>query len=134
MFKSRQFNAILTVVFIGGMLYYSSNVLWPRQASLLFAPAGEPIISGVYQNVFCFGTIMSAALVLTVVPHGGYERWQMVGYLAVQTVLIGCMGIVGVNDRALAIAMIMLISFLVAPVNFLAFGMASLGLEDQADM
>ncbi|PGH14383.1 hypothetical protein AJ80_05973 [Polytolypa hystricis UAMH7299] len=132
--NSPQFCAITAVVFIGGMLYYSSNILWPRQASLLFAPADDPIIRGVYSNIFAFGTIAASSIVLTFVAHLGWERWQMVAYLAIQTTLIGCMSTVGVSDVAQAIAMIMLISMLVAPVNFLAFGMSSLALKDQNDI
>ena len=134
MFKSRQFVAILVVVFIGGMLYYSANIIWPQQAVLLFAPANNPILTGVYQNIFNFGTILSATIVLTIVPFLGYERWQLIGLLTVQVILIGCMGVIGVHDKAPAIAMILLISCTIAPINFLCFGMASLGLEDQSDM
>lgn len=38
------------------MLYYSMQVIWPRQASLLFVPANEPILRGVYANLTLFGT------------------------------------------------------------------------------
>ncbi|KAL2758524.1 hypothetical protein ACRALDRAFT_1075086 [Sodiomyces alcalophilus JCM 7366] len=132
--QSPQFCAITAVVFIGGMLYYSSNILWPRQASLLFAPADDPILRGVYSNIFAFGTIAASSIVLTLVVHLGWERWQMVAYLAIQTALIGSMSTVGVSDVGQAIATIMLISMLVAPVNFLAFGMSSLALKDQGDI
>lgn len=132
--ESPQFCAITAVVFIGGMLYYSSNILWPRQASQLFAPADDPILRGVYSNIFAFGTIAASSIILTLVAHLGWERWQMVAYLAIQTALIGSMSTVGVDDLAQAIATIMLISMLVAPVNFLAFGVSSLALKDQRDM
>jgi hypothetical protein len=38
------------------MLYYSMQVLWPRQAALLFIPADEPILRGVYSNLTLWGT------------------------------------------------------------------------------
>ena len=51
LFKNvRGFTMILVVCFVGGMLYYSMNVLWPRQSGLLFVPADKPIIAGVYAS------------------------------------------------------------------------------------
>ena len=47
----RGFTMLLVVCFVGGMLYYSMNVLWPRQSTLLFVPADRPIIAGVYANM-----------------------------------------------------------------------------------
>lgn len=47
----RGFTVLLVVCFVGGMLYYSMNVLWPRQSTLLFVPADRPIIAGVYANM-----------------------------------------------------------------------------------
>lgn len=38
------------------MLYYSMQVLWPRQSSLLFASANQPILRGVYANLTLWGT------------------------------------------------------------------------------
>ena len=38
------------------MLYYSMQVLWPRQSSLLFASADQPIMRGVYANLTLWGT------------------------------------------------------------------------------
>lgn len=38
------------------MLYYSMQVLWPRQSALLFVPANDPIMRGLYANLTLFGT------------------------------------------------------------------------------
>ena len=81
-----------------------------------------------------FGTICAGILVLTIVPWIGHERWQLVGFLVVQTVMIGSMSTVGVGDRAQAIATVIIIAAVVTPPQFLAFGMVSLGLDDQNDM
>jgi hypothetical protein len=81
-----------------------------------------------------FGTILAGALVLTIVPWLGHERWQMVGFLIVQTAMIGSMGAVGMDDKAQAIATIIIIAATVTPPQYLAFGMISLGLESQDDM
>ncbi|KAL4919159.1 fungal trichothecene efflux pump [Aspergillus aurantiobrunneus] len=128
------FSSLIAVTFVGGMLYYSMNVLWPRQSSLLYVPEGDSIIQGVYSNMVSFGTILAGTMVLTIVPMMGHERWQLIGFLVVQTGMIGSMGSVGVDDRAQAIATIIIVAATVTPPQFLAFGMISLGLESQADI
>ena len=72
---------MLVVCFVGGMLYYSMNVLWPRQSGLLFVPAGKPIIAGVYANMVSFGTIIAGFVVVFFCQKVGYERWQLVGFM-----------------------------------------------------
>lgn len=47
---------VLVVCFIGGMLYYSMNVLWPQQSAQFFIPQNETIIRGVYSTMFSFGS------------------------------------------------------------------------------
>ena len=78
------FTVILVVCFVGGMLYYSMNVLWPRQSGLLFVPAGKPIIAGVYANMVSFGTILAGLVIIFFSQRVGHERWQQVGFM------VGC--------------------------------------------
>ncbi|KAI9371743.1 fungal trichothecene efflux pump [Aspergillus egyptiacus] len=132
--KWRDFTSILAVTFVGGMLYYSLTVLWPRQSTFLYVPQGDSTMQGVYANMVSFGTILAGTMVLTIVPYLGHERWQMVGFLVIQTGMIGSMGSVGVHDKAQAIATIIIVAATVTPPQFLAFGMMSLGLESQADI
>jgi len=51
-----RYNALVVVGFCCGMLYYSMQVLWPRQSGLLFASAEQPILRGVYANLTIWGT------------------------------------------------------------------------------
>lgn len=48
---------VIVVCFVGGMLYYSMNVLWPQQSNLLFVPPNQPLIRGAYANIFSFGSL-----------------------------------------------------------------------------
>ncbi|KAL3430347.1 fungal trichothecene efflux pump [Aspergillus tetrazonus] len=132
--KWRDFTSIIAVTFVGGMLYYSMNVLWPRQSSLLYVPAGDSTLEGVYANMVSFGTILAGTMIITIVPKAGHERWQMIGFLVVQTAMIGSLGSVGVDDKAQAIATIIIVAATVTPPQFLAFGMISLALDSQADI
>ncbi|KAL4738812.1 fungal trichothecene efflux pump [Aspergillus similis] len=132
--KWRDFTSIVGVTFVGGMLYYSMNVLWPRQSSLLYVPTGDSTLQGVYANMVSFGTILAGTMIITIVPKAGHERWQMIGFLVVQTAMIGSLGSVGVDDKAQAIATIIIVAATVTPPQFLAFGMISLALDSQADI
>ena len=71
----------VTVCFVGGMLYYSMNILWPRQSWLLFVPANQPIIAGVYANMVSFGTILAGLVVIFGCQRIGHERWQQVAFM-----------------------------------------------------
>lgn len=84
--------------------------------------------------MFNFGTILGGIIVLTIVPKAGHERWQLVGFLVIQTAMIGSMSTVGVNDKAQAIASVIIISMNITPPLYLVYGMSSLNLEDQTDM
>lgn len=77
----RGFTMLLVLCFVSGMLYYSMNVLWPRESGLLFVPENKPIIAGVYANMVSFGTIIAALLVAIVCSRIGHERWQLVWFI-----------------------------------------------------
>lgn len=47
---------VIVVCFVGGMLYYSMNVLWPRQSQALFIPEDAIFMRGVYAIIFSCGT------------------------------------------------------------------------------
>ena len=116
------------------MLYYSMNVLWPRQSGLLFVPSDQPIIAGVYANMVSFGTIMAGLIVIFFCHKVGHERWQQVGFMAIQTALIGSLSTIDVNDRAQAIVTIIILAMSITPPQLLAFVMIAAGLDDQVDI
>jgi hypothetical protein len=51
-----RFDVVIVVCFVGGMLYYSMNVIWPRQSQALFVGPEDPIMRGVYAMIFSCGT------------------------------------------------------------------------------
>lgn len=132
--KWRDFTALLVVCFVAGMLYYSMNVLWPRQSTLLFLNSNDTIIRGVYANMVSFGTIIAGWYCAGVMPWIGHERWQLVGFIMAQTALIGSMASIGINDKAQAIATVVIVAACNLPPSPLSFGMVSLGLDDQTDI
>lgn len=50
------YTVLLGVSFLCGMLYYSMQVLWPRESALLFVSATDPIIRGLYANLTSWGS------------------------------------------------------------------------------
>ncbi|KAL5461037.1 hypothetical protein PMIN06_002385 [Paraphaeosphaeria minitans] len=132
--KWREFTALLVVCFVAGMLYYSMNVLWPRQSTLLFLNSNDTILRGVYANMVSFGTIIAGWYCVSLMPILGHERWQLTGFITVQTALIASMASIGINDKVHAIATVVIVSACNLPPSPLSFGMVSLGLDDQADI
>ncbi|KAK7408047.1 hypothetical protein QQX98_009762 [Neonectria punicea] len=130
----RRFTAFLVVCFVAGMLYYSLNVIWPRQSALLWVPADKPIIRGVFSNMVSFGTIIAGWWCVGPMPWIRREKWQLVGCIVVQTALIGSLASVGLGDKAQAIATVIAVSAVNLPPSPLSFGMVSLHLRDQTDI
>ena len=54
--------------------------------------------------------------------------------IVAQTALIGSLASIGINDKAQAIATVVIVSACNLPPSPLSFGMVSLGLDDQADI
>ncbi|KPM41179.1 hypothetical protein AK830_g5379 [Neonectria ditissima] len=130
----RRFTAFLVVCFVAGMLYYSLNVIWPRQSALLWVPADRPIVRGVYSNMVSFGTIVAGWWCVALMPRIRREKWQLVACIVIQTALIGSLASVGLADKAQAIATVIAVSAVNLPPSPLSFGMVSLHLDDQTDI
>lgn len=113
---------------------YDDGSIWPRQSALLWIPADEPIIRGVYANMISFGTIVAGWYCVGIMPWIKHEKWQLVGMVVVQTALIGSLASVGINDREQAIATVICVASVNLPPSPLSFGMVSLHLEDQTDI
>lgn len=130
----RRFTSFLVVCFVAGMLYYSMNVIWPRQSGLLWVPQDQPIIRGVYANMISFGTVLAGWYCVALMPWLKHEKWQLVGCIVIQTALIGSLASVGVENKAQAIATVILVATVNLPPSPISFGMVSLHLEDQTDI
>ncbi|CRK31006.1 hypothetical protein BN1723_003740 [Verticillium longisporum] len=132
--RVREFDMVIVVCFVGGMLYYSMNVLWPRQSQAFFVPEGDIIMRGVYATIFSCGTWTAGLVVVFICSRLHHEKWQLVTFTIVQTALIGSMASVGANDEAQAIVTVVLAATTITPPQLLSFTMLSFGLEDQRDL
>ncbi|KAB5585205.1 fungal trichothecene efflux pump [Coniochaeta sp. 2T2.1] len=132
--RVREFDMVIVVCFVGGMLYYSMNVIWPRQSQALFVGPEDIIMRGVYATIFSCGTWTAGLLVCFVCSRLHHEKWQLIAFTIMQTAFIGSMASVGVNDKGQAIAMVVLAATTITPPQLLSFTMLSFGLEDQNDL
>ncbi|KAL9947291.1 hypothetical protein ACHAQF_007004 [Verticillium nonalfalfae] len=132
--RTYPFDMVIVVCFVGGMLYYSMNVLWPRQSQAFFVPEGDIIMRGVYATIFSCGTWTAGLVVVFICSRLHHEKWQLVAFTIVQTALIGSMASVGANDEAQAIVTVVLAATTITPPQLLSFTMLSFGLEDQRDL
>ncbi|KAM5351009.1 hypothetical protein ACJ41O_003732 [Fusarium nematophilum] len=114
--------------------FYEVNVIWPRQSGLLWVPADQPIIRGVYASMISFGTLIAGWYCVALMPWIKHEKWQLVGCIVLQTALIGSMASIGVSDKAQAIGSVIAVGAVNLPPSPISFGMVSLHLEDQTDI
>ncbi|ERS96211.1 hypothetical protein HMPREF1624_07120 [Sporothrix schenckii ATCC 58251] len=131
----REFDMVIVVCFVGGMLYYSMNVLWPRQSQAFFIGADTPVVmKGVWAIIFSCGTWVAGLLTVFVCSRLHHEKWQLVAFTVVQTALIGSMASVGSADETQAIVTVVITAATITPPQLLSFTMLSFGLADQRDL
>lgn len=63
-----------------------------------------------------------------------HERWQVVTFMILQTVLISSLASVGIHEKVQAIITIIIGSATVTPPQLVSFTMLSLNLDDQSDI
>ncbi|KFH46494.1 hypothetical protein ACRE_026800 [Hapsidospora chrysogenum ATCC 11550] len=126
---------IIVVCFVGGMLYYSMNVLWPRQSQAFFIPEdASPLLRGGYAVIFSCGTWTAGLIVAFICSRLHHEKWQLIAFTVVQTALIGSMASVTADDKVQAIVTVVIAATTITPPQLLSFTMLSFGLEDQNDL
>ncbi|CAK7198047.1 hypothetical protein SEUCBS139899_000705 [Sporothrix eucalyptigena] len=133
--RVREFDMVIVVCFVGGMLYYSMNVLWPRQSQAFFISATTPVVmKGVWAIIFSCGTWTAGLITVFICSRLHHEKWQLVAFTVVQTALIGSMASVGSDDETQAIVTVVITAATITPPQLLSFTMLSFGLTDQADL
>ncbi|KIV81575.1 hypothetical protein, variant [Exophiala sideris] len=130
----RGYNVLVLVGFCCGMLYYSMQVIWPRESALLFVPADKPIIRGIYANLTTLATWVSLISVWVFCARFGHEKWQIFGCICCQAAFVGALSTVTIDDKAKVIALVFLMSCFINQPLYMLFNMVSLNLENQADI
>ncbi|KAK5709236.1 hypothetical protein LTR17_019961 [Elasticomyces elasticus] len=130
----RGYHVLIVVSFCIGMPYYNMQVLWPRQSSLIYASADEPIRRGVYANLTILGTWLSLISVWVVCARLGHDKWQILGFICIQTIVIHGLSTLEAPQEGKVIALVFLMSCFINQPLYLIFSMVSLNIEDQSDM
>jgi len=128
------FTAILVVVFVAGMLYYSNLIIWPRLTSLIWIPADDIMKRGLYANISNLTTPLAALYGILVMPWVNHERWQVTGLATIQTAFTGALASVGLHTQGMTIFFLLCAGTAATATNIMVFGTVSLLLEDQTDM
>jgi len=128
------FTAILVVVFVAGMLYYSNLIIWPRLTSLIWIPADDIMKRGLYANISNLTTPLAALYGILVMPWVNHERWQVTGLATIQTAFTGALASVGPHTQGMTIFFLLCAGTAATATNIMVFGTVSLLLEDQTDM
>ncbi|OQV10594.1 hypothetical protein CLAIMM_14571 [Cladophialophora immunda] len=129
----RRFPVSCAFIAIANSLYYALGVIWPRQSALLYVPPDNIILRGIWANIPNCGTILGGWWSALVVPRLGSEKWQLVGYITVQTAVVGAMASAG-RDKVEAIILVVITLWVNIPMSVLNFAMVSLGLQNQVDV
>ncbi|KAF2005813.1 MFS general substrate transporter [Amniculicola lignicola CBS 123094] len=111
----RHFTVPMLVMAIGGMQYYSNATLWPRLSQLLYAK--DEISKGLYAEVLPLGSVIGG-FVVAFSKKIGYQRWQIMGAVALQTACVGAMSTATIDNPVKSIILTFLIS-LCTSINLL---------------
>jgi hypothetical protein len=76
-------------------------------------------------------SVLSVALICAHIHH---ERLQIIGFLCIQTICLGLLSTVGVDEKGKAIALVFVLSCTINQPLYMLFSMTGLALEDQSDM
>lgn len=89
----RGFSIVTGVVFLVGILYYSSLILWPLQIVTFYTTDSTTI--GLYSLAFSLGGCIGALLFALVLEKVNQARWILTAVCVLTTLFIGCQAIVG---------------------------------------
>ncbi|KAF2634970.1 MFS general substrate transporter, partial [Massarina eburnea CBS 473.64] len=128
--KWREVTMIYVICFVGGMLYYSLNVTWPRQSQLLYTGPNK-ITQGLYAEIIPLGSVTSGLILAFVCARIGHERWQLVAFMTIETILIGSLSTLTLDSRIQAIATLPFLSISISLPQLMSFAMIGLGLGEE---
>jgi MFS family permease len=92
----RGFLIVCGVSFLGGMLYYSTLILWPLQIETFYAT--DPVKVGLYSMAFSGGGMIGAFASASILERVDQARWILTCICSLATVLCGAQAIVGRSD------------------------------------
>lgn len=121
-FRNRPFIGTILTAAIGSCVYYSLNVLWPTQISVLYET--DIMMVGWYSCTIGAGAVIGQCLCGVFIKSLGKQKWQLVFTVAALTAFTGGMAAATSSTRALAIAFTLLASIMLGYLENVAFTIA----------
>lgn len=127
----RNFPYVTTVVVgtVGSMIYYSMNVLWPRQVSQLYETGLLEI--GWASMTVGGGTLLGQVVGAIMCKPLGKHKWQLIIGSAAMTAFIGALAAGDQTTRSLGIAFTLLGSFFVGYIELVVLTTAPMCLAPE---
>ncbi|OCK74612.1 trichothecene efflux pump [Lepidopterella palustris CBS 459.81] len=111
----RGFTLVQAGVFLYGMSFYATAVLWPTQVQVLYTQSPYPV--GWYSGATGFGGLVFSPLIGYLILKLRHVRYQLIFYVFGVLITSGCQAIVTPQSHVASTALVVLLFACVAGVN-----------------
>ncbi|KAF2817035.1 trichothecene efflux pump [Mytilinidion resinicola] len=125
----RGVTVILAGVFIYGILFYGTAVIWPQQVVALYAKSNMQ--NGWYSTASGFGGLCTSPIYGWSMRKFGHVRWQLTFIIAALSLLSGCQATVTPESHVASTALVFLVYSFVAGTSILTAAMVQLNVEHE---
>lgn len=122
LFKNRPFVGTILTAAIGSSVYYSLNIIWPIQISVLYET--DVLQVGWWSCIIGGGTVIGQSLCGIFVKRVGKQKWQLIGTMIILTAFVGGMAASTASTRSLALAFTIIASVSLGYVESVSFTIA----------
>ncbi|KAK4495960.1 hypothetical protein PRZ48_013228 [Zasmidium cellare] len=131
LFRSRDYCVLTVISAVGGMLYYSLNVIYPTMVAALFTT--DPVRGGLLTCVIGGGVAAGQFSSSLWAKPGGNFRWKLFFSVVACTAFTAAMAGVKYNEHA-ASALMVLASFFIGALESLVGIAITFSVEDQSEI
>lgn len=131
LFKNYDYDIANILSIVGGMVYYSANVLFPIMVSALYTT--DPIRAGLVSCAIGGGVCSGQTIGSFIAVPGGHLRYKMIfvtaGLTAFTAALAGCL-----DNEAAGAACATMAGFFIGVLEVVISTMVTIVLDDQSEM
>ncbi|KAI9743989.1 MAG: hypothetical protein M1818_002723 [Claussenomyces sp. TS43310] len=125
----RGFVAVISTIFVAGMLLYSLQILWPQMCAVVYGADDTRI--GWLGCTFAGGTVVGALSLALVIAKLGHGRLVLVTVVASQTAVVGAMAAMNQHTLAGSVVLTTLAGLCVGCIQLVSITMIILRCPDQ---
>lgn len=123
LFKNRGYVGTILTAAIGSCVYYSMNILWPIQISVLYET--DVMMVGWWSCIIGAGAVIGQSLCGIFVRALGRQKYQFIFTTCALVAFTGGMAAATTNTRSMALAFVLLASIMLGYLENVAFTIAS---------